>query len=194
MEELKIDPISAHSPQAKGRVERLFHTLQDRLIKEFRLQNISDQATANQFLQKTFIKQFNTKFAKEPRRIGNRHIQLTPTEKTKLPHILSRQEERCVQNDYTISFNNQWFQIIKDQPVTIQKRDKVLMEKHLDQSIHIRLRGKYLNYELLPDWAKRAPGRKKQAKKIWFIPANNPNLGQAIGQLSRQIVKEHVHH
>jgi transposase len=194
MEELKIDPITAHSPQAKGRVERVFETWQDRLIKEMRLQDISTKDAANQFLAQTYIGQHNEQFGKEPRKQGNRHTQLTKTEQKRLSSTLSRHTERTVNNDFTVSFNNTWYQITKDQPITVHKKEKITVEEWLDGTIHIRLRGRYLNYDILPDWAKRATGRKKQAEKTWVISTNTTNLGQAIGELSRQIVKERPHH
>lgn len=112
--ELHIEEILANSPQAKGRVERLFKTFQDRLIKELRLVNISTMEQANEFL-KTYLPKYNAKFAVKPHSKANLHKQLTKTEKNKLPGILSRQTQRTIQNDFTFSFKNQWFQITKQQ-------------------------------------------------------------------------------
>lgn len=91
MQELRIEVIHANSPQAKGRVERLFQTLQDRLIKELRLNNISDIETANQFLKKKFIPAFNAKFAVEPRTKDDHHRPLSQRESNNLSAILCRQ-------------------------------------------------------------------------------------------------------
>lgn len=148
--QLQIETISAHSPQAKGRVERLFGTLQDRLVKELRLSNISTLAAANEFLAKVFIPQFNTKFSVKPVSETNLHGHLALTERKQLKSIFSRQTERTVQNDFTLSFKNQWYQLTKEQPATICKKDKIIIEEHMDGCIQIRLRGKYLNYQLLP--------------------------------------------
>lgn len=166
MQELRIEVIHAHSPQAKGRVERLFQTLQDRLIKELRLNRISDLETANQFLTEKFIPAFNAKFAVEPRSRANRHRALTKHDADRLPAILCRHEERTVRSDYTISYQNQWYQLSPEQPVTIFKKDKVLVEERRDGTNQIRLRGKYLNYQLLP-------GRplKVTKKQPWVLPA-----------------------
>lgn len=165
MTELQIEPIFANSPQAKGRVERLFNTLQDRLIKEMRLLNLDTIEEANLFLKKTFIPQFNKRFSVQPRNEANLHTPLTAKEQKELKNILARQTKRTVQNDFTLSFNNQWYQLTKEQPATVCKKDEVVVEEHLDSSIHIRLRSKYLNYALLPD-------RPKKAKNdlIWIIP------------------------
>ncbi|MBU4512401.1 ISNCY family transposase [Patescibacteria group bacterium] len=148
--ESRIELIKANSPQAKGRVERLFETLQDRLIKELRLQNISTVNEANIFLERTFIPKFNAKFAVLPRNKTNLHQELNQKEVKQLPGIFSRQKERTILNDFTFSFNTQWYQLTKEQPATICKKDIVIVEEHLDHSIHIRFRGKYLNYKMLP--------------------------------------------
>ena len=81
MRELGIELIVAHSPKAKGRIENLFKILQDRLIKEMRLKNISDLKTANKFLKEEFIPWFNQKYGKEPLKKANLHKKLTQQEK-----------------------------------------------------------------------------------------------------------------
>lgn len=155
MRDLGIEAISAHSPQAKGRVERLFATLQDRLIKELRLAGISDIETANRFLKEVFIPAFNRKFAVAARSKANLHRRLTSAEKKQLPSILSRHTQRVVQNDFTFSFNSQWYQLTEQQPATLQKKDRVIVEEHTDGEIKIQLRGKPLNYLTLPQRPKR---------------------------------------
>ena len=82
MNELGIEVLCAHSPQAKGRIERLFNTLQDRLVKELRLQNISTQKDANQFLWTTYIAQHNAQFAVTPANTTNAHRPLLPHTQT----------------------------------------------------------------------------------------------------------------
>jgi hypothetical protein len=148
--ELRIELIKANSPQAKGRVERLFETLQDRLIKELRLNNISTVEEANVFLEKIFIPKFNAKFSVEPKNKTDIHQKLNPKEIKQLQGILSRQTERTILNDFTFSFKNQWYQLVKEQPATICKKDTVIVEEHLDHTVHVRLRGKYLNWKILP--------------------------------------------
>lgn len=164
LEELHIEPIFANSPQAKGRVERLFGTLQDRLIKELRLNNISTIKDANEFLEKTFIPTFNTKFSVESKTRANFHTQLSLKEQKQLESIFSRQTPRTVQNDFTISFKNQWYQLTKGQPATVCKKDSVIIEERLDGTIQIRLRGKYLNYQVLPF-------RPKRQTQPWILAA-----------------------
>lgn len=170
MSELNIDPITAHSSQAKGRVERLFNTLQDRLVKELRLAKVDTIAEANEFLAKVFLPKFNAKFSVEPRTKSNLHQKLNQAERKKLDAIFSRQYQRTVRNDWTISFNRQWYQLMKQQPVTICKQDVVIVEQRLDNSVHFRLRGKYLNYELLPERPNKL--NQKHKNTAWVIAAN----------------------
>lgn len=166
MRELNVEPIVAHSPQAKGRIENLFKTLQDRLIKEMRLRNISDIATANRFLEEEFVSWFNIRYGKEPVRKANLHHKLTQQERKQLPMILSRQSERVVQNDFTIRFNNKWYQLSKEQPATVRPKDKVIIEERLDNQTYLRLRGKYLNYQIT------FTKPQKPVKQPWIIAAS----------------------
>lgn len=154
--ELHIELIFANSPQAKGRAERLFDTLQDRLVKELRLAGIDSEEDANRFLEKKFVPSFDKKFSVEPASPSNLHQSLTEKENKNLSSIFSRQEKRTVQNDFTFSFQNQWYQLMENQPATVCKKDEVTVEERLDHTIHIRLRGKELNHVLLPDRPKKA--------------------------------------
>jgi transposase-like protein len=176
MKELNIDVIHAHSAQAKGRVEKLFKTLQDRLIKELRLKNISSIKDANEFLEKEFLPKFNAKFMVEPRSKANLHKKLDKGEKSKLDSIFSRQYQRVVNNDFTVSHKNNYYQLDEYQPVTICKRDKITLEERMDKSIHLRLRGKYLNYKLLPDRPMKINGKKSLK---WVLPKSTAHTPPA---------------
>jgi len=154
LQELHIEPITVHSPEAKGRIEKLFKTLQDRLIKEMRLADISTIPAANRFLKRKFLPRFNQKFAVAPVNPTNLHQPLSLKEQQQLESILSKQYTRQVQNDFTISFHNQWYQLLKEQPATVCKLDQVIIEQGPDTTVKIRLRGKYLNYRIIP---KRIP-------------------------------------
>ncbi len=164
--QLNIQPIFANSPQAKGRVERLFNTLQDRFIKELRLANISSVKEANLFLEKTFLPKFNDQFFVEPASKANFHCPLSADEKKNLPSTFSRHTARTVQNDFTIAFDKQWYQLIATQSIAVRKKDVVVVEEHTDGTIHVRLRGKELNYTLLPE-------RPKKTKNTQWILATD---------------------
>lgn len=165
--------VTAHSPEAKGRVERLFRTLQDRLIKELRLKGISSIGEANKFLAETFVPEFDKKFGVAAAKHGDLHRELSAEEYKKLPAIFSRHSRRTVMNDFTVRFKNQWLQLAPEQPVLVRKQEVVLIEERLDQSLQIRLRDRYLDFTILPQRPVRAnierlpalPARKKYDSK-----------------------------
>jgi len=176
MEELNSGIIHAHSPQAKGRVEKLFKTLQDRLIKELRLASISTIKEANEFLEKIFLPKFNARFMVEPRSQANLHKKLNEQEKKKLDSIFSRQYQKVVMNDFTVSYKKNCYQLEKIQPVTICKRDVITVEERMDRTIQIRFRGKYLNYRLLPEKPKKMNGKNSLQ---WVIPKSTAHVPSA---------------
>lgn len=150
MGQVGVKPISAHSPEAKGRVERVFETLQDRLVKELRLAGISTISEANEFL-KTYIPEFNERFAVIPAKQSDLHRGVTEELKVKLSQIFSVHSRRRVNNDYTILFKNRFLQLLEEQPVTIYKKDTVTVEEHLNGEIRISHKDRYLDYLELPE-------------------------------------------
>lgn len=177
MRDLDTRLIPAHSPQAKGRIERLFDTLQDRLIKELRLAAINTPEEANVFLEKTFIPAFNKKFGVVPAKEGNTHKTLTETDKKNLNRIFSVQETRTINNDFTIQFKNNWYQLAEIQPTTVRAKEKVLVEEWLDGTTHFSLRAKYLNFTVLPEKLKkvsRQPVALTEHKLNWKPPKDHP--------------------
>jgi len=178
MNQLGVKPITANSPEAKGRVERMNETLQDRLVKELRLANISSIEEANEFL-KEYVPKFNAKFAVVPNRRANLHKPLNKTTRVKLPQIFSVQKSRIVCNDYTIRFEKQYFQLKQEQPTTVYKKDTVIVEKRLNGEIKINSKGYYLNYTELPERPKKEINVKLVAltnrkPSQWKPPADHP--------------------
>jgi hypothetical protein len=176
--ELGIRLISAHSPEAKGRVERLFQTLQDRLVKELRLARISTIPEANAFLE-TFIPKFNAQFEVVAMEEGDLHRSLTEREKNNIDATFSIQSIRRVRNDFTIQFENQWFQLEKVQPCTVLRNDAVLIEKRLDGTLHVRLRKHYLVFKILPARPEKVRERTtalvpRIERKPWKPPEGHP--------------------
>jgi len=155
--DLGVKVINASSPQAKGRVERLFGTLQDRLVKELRLAGISTIPAANRFLGRSYLAKHNHKFSVPPKNNADVH---RPVDKTNaaLDAILSFQEERVVCNDYTIHWCNRLFQIEKHQPYFLLPRTKVIVEERLSGKIKIRYKGKYLKMREIDRNKIRKPG------------------------------------
>ena len=113
MQELDIQIICANTPQAKGRVERVIQTLQDRLPKEMRLRKICSQQAGNAYLPE-FLADFNQRFAEEPRSDVNAHRPLSP--KDELARILSWQETRCLSKNLTLQFYKTVYQIQSKRP------------------------------------------------------------------------------
>lgn len=177
MNQVGVELITAHSPEAKGRVERMFETLQDRLVKELRLAGISTTEEANEFL-KTYIPKFNEKFAVTPQNNANLHRKTDKELKAKLPQIFSVQSQRKVNNDYTVLFKNRFFQLLEVQPTTIYKKDHVTVEEHLNGLMKISFKGHYLKYEELPERPKKVADLKLPAltthKSGYSPPANHP--------------------
>jgi hypothetical protein len=147
--------ITAHSPEAKGRVERLFGTLQDRLVKEMRLAGINNPDDGNTFLKDVFLPAFNEKFAVVPAKEGNVHKPLQQHEETQCNHIFSIHDTRRINLDFTIQFKNNWYQLTEIQPTTVRPLERVLLETWLDGSVHIILKNHELAYILLPEKPKK---------------------------------------
>lgn len=174
---LDIELITANSPQAKGRIERLFGTLQDRLVKEMRLGNINTPRQGNRFLKEVFIPKFNNQFAVIAQRSGNVHRPLTKRDRQDTNRIFSIQSTRTVNNDFTIQFENAWYQLLELQPITIRPKETILTEKWLNGTIHFSFRGYYLNYSVLPQRPKKQktnPAIITRHKLMWKPGANHP--------------------
>ena len=100
LHELGIEWIAAHSPQAKGRIERLFGTLQDRLVKQMRLAGVNTREQANRYLEEVFLPAWEQRFTVAPRQSQDAHRPLG--REHRLEEILSVREPRSVANDYTV--------------------------------------------------------------------------------------------
>jgi len=179
MKELGIGLITAHTPQAKGRVERLFQTLQDRLVKELRLAGISTVAEANVFLRDVFLPKFNAQFGVVPKASNNLHRPLTKKECQELDATFSIQHPRVLRNDFTISYETDWYQTRPTQGLSPRPKDTVTVEARRDGTRWFRLRGKYLNVEKLP------------ARPVRIIKLGRPTLGS---ESSRSTAKPSVNH
>lgn len=151
MNELGIRVICANSPEAKGRVERLFGTLQDRMVKEMRLVDIKTDDKANVFICEKYIPDHNKKFSVLAKNTNDAHRPLTNELIARLSSIFSIQSKRKVNNDYTVQFKTKWYQLEAQQKTTVYKRDEVIVEERLDNTIHIRLKDIYLEYRILPE-------------------------------------------
>lgn len=188
-DELGIKVIFAKTPQAKGRVERMNSTFQDRLIKEMRLAKISNIKDANEFIKKEFIPKFSKKFNVKAKKKGDLHKKLTRKERANLDHILSIKNTRKVRNDFVVQYHNRYFQLEEIQKnTTVYKNDEVVVEKHLDSSIYICKKtttgDKYLNFIELPIKPVKEIDIKLPAitrsKTAYIPPADHPWRSQII--------------
>ncbi|MEK7103512.1 MAG: ISNCY family transposase [Patescibacteria group bacterium] len=146
MSELTIELIFAGTPQAKGRVERVNQTLQDRLVKEMRLRGINTMQEANSYLPE-FIEFFNHKFAVAPKEKANLHRPLMLHEH--LDQILSEQHTRMLSKQLTLSYQNRIYQIKTDRPTYAMRYAPVLVRQDMEGKIMIEYKGKRLNYTML---------------------------------------------
>jgi len=145
LNELGVGLIIAGSPQAKGRIERLFGTFQDRLLKELKLHNISSIEQANRYLNNVFIPKFNKKFSIDPK--DPESAWRSVPRGINLDSVFSIKEQRTVMADNTISYKNRIFQILPDKYRISFAKAKVEVEKRLDGSIHIKYKDQYLNFK-----------------------------------------------
>jgi hypothetical protein len=146
LRELDVELIRARSPQAKGRVERLFGTAQDRWVKELRLAGACTIAAANTVLER-LLPEHNGRFVVEAQDGADAHRALGAA--MDLAAILSIQERRVVANDYTIRFRNRHYQLLP--PIYPGERGgKVIVELRLDGAMKVRLGEHYLGYQELP--------------------------------------------
>jgi len=146
MSELDIDIIAADSPQAKGRVERGFHTHQDRLVKELRLRGISTPEAANRYLQGDYIPKHNARYAVPPRSTLDAHRPLIAG--LDLLDVLSVKLTRVVRNDYTIQYFKRWIQI--SEGAGVRPKAEVTVQTRLDGQVRLLYKGLRLDYKPLP--------------------------------------------
>ena len=136
--ELGVRVIHANSPQAKGRIERLFRTLQDRMVKEMRLAGVNSIEQANEFLIK-YLPTYNAQFKVKP--VSGVDLHQPALSMRELDKVLCIRDERTVKNDFTIAYNSKLYQI-KD----VVKAQKVFVEERIDGSMHITNKGQDLRY------------------------------------------------
>ncbi len=142
LRELGIEWIAAHSPQAKGRIERLFETLQDRLVKEMRLAGIASLEAANHFLELRFLPVWEQRFTVAPRNPRNAHRRLG--QEHRLEEILSVRVVRKVAEDHTVSWEGNRWGVPREEVCAGLRGAQVEIERRLDGSHWLRFRGRYL--------------------------------------------------
>lgn len=169
LEELGVRIIHAHSPQAKGRVERVLRTLQDRLVKEMRLKGIKTKEEANLFLEQ-YLPLFNQRFSLEPKNPTDLHRNIDQR-KINLEAILCLKTKRVLRNDLTLMYQKTLFQILEiPQGARIKY---VTVEERLNGKIYLSYNGfklKYRKIESRPEKLKEPT----KPRKIYIPSRDHP--------------------
>jgi hypothetical protein len=143
LNELDIRLILANSPQAKGRVERLWGTCQDRLVKELRLAEAATIGQANKVLTRAFVPWFNRRCVVKPASGNDAHRPLA--QRQDLAAVLCHQETRAVANDYTVRVGNVAYQLLPPAWPGL-RGGTVIVERRVDGSLKVRFKQKYLPF------------------------------------------------
>ena len=160
LKELGVEVRHANSPQAKGRIERLFGTLQDRLVKEMRLRGIRTLEEANAFLEE-YLPIYNRRFSVSPKEKGDLHRPFG--RELDLDAILCKKTERTLRNDFTVAHNSKLYQV--DQAI---QASKVMVQDRMDGSLRIYYKDRALRFREITE----RPLREK--KPLTLTKRTNP--------------------
>jgi transposase-like protein len=143
LKELKVEVIHAYSPQAKGRVERLFRTLQDRLVKELRLGNAKNMEQANKVLEGYLI-EHNRRYLVEPTRNANLHRRAPSA--YELDNMLCKKKEHPLRKDFTVVHDRKLYQIEEWTSV-----NSIEVRGHVNGSMRMMGKGRSLRFKAIKD-------------------------------------------
>jgi hypothetical protein len=176
LKELGVEVKHANSPQAKGRIERLFGTLQDRLVKEMRLRGIRTLEEANAFLEE-YLPTYNRRFSVSPKERDNLHRPLGRG--LDLDAILCIKTERTLRNDFTVAHNRKLYQV-EDHVTT----SKVMVQDRMDGSIHITHKNRALRFREITERpiTEKRPSPVGRMGKSSIPPTNHPWRGFKFGK------------
>jgi transposase len=168
LKELGVEVSHAHSPQAKGRIERLFRTFQDRVIKEMRLRGVRTIEEGNRFLAE-YLPVYNKRFSVRPREKDDLHRALPKG--MDLDAILCMKTERTLRNDFTVAHNHKLYQIEE-----ATRASKVIVQDRMDGSMRITYQGQALRFREI---AERPIRENKQLvlrrrRRTYIPPADHP--------------------
>lgn len=168
LRDLGVELIPAHSPQAKGRIERLFHTLQDRLVKEMRMAGIATMPEANRFLP-AWLAQYNRRFAVPPANATDLH-RLLPAG-TDVRAVLTLKTRRVLRRDRTVAHGGQLYQIQSRLRAT-----HVLVEERVDGTLRILHQNRPLAYHSIPHRPRPVlpPPSTRRPRPLVKPPATHP--------------------
>jgi hypothetical protein len=190
LKELDIEWIAAHSPQAKGRIERFFGIAQDRLVKGLRKVRARTLEEANAYLEKIYLPLWNQRFSRPPRHAGDAHRALGT--KTDLDSVLSRVERRSVAQDYTVRWQGMAYQIGRSDIRGGMRGAQVAIEQRWDGSVWMRWRERVIALQpCLAEQPRPAPQSKLQPR-FPRSPSEKARARQR-SQQARQQMNENYH-
>ena len=182
-----VELILAHSPQAKGQVERMNGTLQARLVKVLRLAGSSDLDRANRFLDRKFLRAFHRQFG----RVAASAVDVHRAVPRNLKEVLSWEAERVVQGDWTVTCAGKRYQLDRQHEVLSLVRRQVIVRTLRNGRVQLGHRGQPLPWRSLPGGAGRTarpvtakPAQPLKTKAAKAPPANHPwrRFGAAAGR------------
>jgi transposase len=168
LKELGVEVSHAHSPQAKGRIERLFRTFQDRVIKEMRLRGIKTIEEGNKFLEE-YLPLYTKRFSVRPREKEDLHRALPRG--IDLDAILCLKTERTLRNDFTVAHNHKLYQIEE-----ATKASKVIVQDRMDGSMRMTYQGRALRFREIKERPMKENKQlvAKKRRKTYIPPIDHP--------------------
>ena len=200
MEELGVKLTCVHSPQAKGHVERMNGTLQDRLVKALRIAGISDLASANAYLQQTFLPQLNARFTVQPACAADVH---RPTTEEELDGWLCFKDQRKVGRDQCVRWEGRIMQLLADRKTPSLAGRTVQVRRALDGRVTVVRRGQVVAWQVTPPqprcsreratWTKPTPAAGvTMSRGPWRPAANHPWRGGLVRQNAGPVAPQGV--
>jgi len=176
---LGIELIAASSPQAKGRVERIHGTHQDRLVKKLRRKQISSHAQANAYLERDYLPEHNGRFARVAAKPEDYHRRAPRA--SELDRIFRVERERTISQDWVVRYENRFFQLERRHYAPAESKVTVCEGRHGNITIEYRGRALPCREIAAPARPKECGvkpagerSREQQAKRKWAPPANHP--------------------
>jgi len=177
-QKLGIEVIAANSPQAKGRVERVHGTHQDRLVKKLRRKEIRSHAEANRYLEGEYLPEHNGRFGRAPARREDYHRRAPRA--SELDKIFRLERERRVSEDWVVRYENRFFQLEPESRNYAPARGKVVVWERPEGEIGIEYRGRAVRWREIAAPARpmappnRAASAPKAGKRKWVPAADHP--------------------
>ena len=193
---LGIELIAAGSPQAKGRVERIHGTHQDRLVKKMRRKQIATYAEANAYLEGEYLPEHNRRFGRVAARPEDYHRRAP--RRAELDRIFRLESERVISDDWVVRYDNRFFQIERESRNYAPARGKVRVCERPDGRVDIEYRDRAVPWREIaapvqPSATKAQPVRKRvnsptssPAKRKWVPPADHPWRQAARREIDRR--------